>query len=159
MSSQPLRVASRKGLRPIGDLRRSIRYRLTLEFQRLERNGFGESTYASAVRHALDILPGIESPSVLVLLERELIRGEKRNRDRPYASVLASMFSRIGDHDPSCSKLFAYYLERLENEGRGDEPFARALRRALNTQGPHTSTLYFRAEDEDLIGDEDEFGS
>ena len=149
MGSQSLKAPGRTRARPIGDLKRSIQYRLTHEFRRLERNGSGEGTYASAIRHALDVLPEIRSASVLALFERELIRGEKSNRDRPYASVLSSVLSRIRDPDASCSKLFAFYLQRLENEGRGDEPFARALRRALEAGGSKASTHYLYDEDED----------
>ncbi len=122
------------------DTRRSIRYRLTLELRRLERNGRGGGTYAGEICRALDELPRIKSESVLKLLERELDNAEASQREQPYASVLSSIFSRVDEHEPSCSQLFAYYLERLEAQGRGHEPFANALRRALKSHGTRVST-------------------
>lgn len=141
--------------RALHDPRRSIRYKLTVELRRLERNGYGISTYADAICRALDMLPRIQSEAVLKLLDRELEKASETGQDRPYASVLSSIFSRVDDHEPSCSKLFEYYLERLERDGRGDEPFANALRRALKSGGSNVSTPFlFALESEDLDGSE-----
>ncbi len=135
--------------RPAEEARRSICYKLKVELRRLERNGQGDGTYATAIRRALGCLPEVTSEQVLLLLERELGRVEQSARSQRYSSVLASIFSEVEDHEVSCSKLFAYYLQRLEERGRGHEPFANALRRALNANGttPSTSVLYWNDDD------------
>lgn len=135
--------------RPLRDPKRSIRYKLTLELRRLQRAGRGETTYAGAICQALDMLPSIKSDAVLKLLERELEKADKSAQEQRYASVLSSVFSRVDEHEPSCSKLFAYYLERLEKEGRGNEPFANALRRALKSHGERVSTPFLYSIDLD----------
>lgn len=134
--------------RPAQDARRSIRYKLKVEFRRLERNGQGNGTYATAIRRALECLPEVTSEKVLLLLERELTRLEASGQSQRYSSVLASIFSEVEEHEISCSKLFAYYLQRLEERGRGDEPFAKALRRVLNANDTLSTSVLYRDDDD-----------
>lgn len=133
------------------DPSRSIRYKLKCELRRLQRHGRGETPYALAIREVLWALANGEDDGDLVqLLEREMDRPVEDDADEPYARPLRAVLSKLYQSQSSAHELFSYFLRRLESEGRGDEPFAVAVRQALasNDSSTLSSLLHGRADNE-----------
>ena len=64
-------------------------------------------------------------------LEREISRPTISESDEPYAEPVLEVLRRFDESRKTTHELFTYYLQRLERQGRGHEPFAQAIRRAL----------------------------
>ncbi|GEM_PF-6802573 len=122
------------------DLRRhkSATYQLKLELRRLERTGRGDTYYADALRRVLHAFSARDMDAVIRLLRTEIDRMERDPKaGATCLGALRQAVSLIEPKERSDRQLFTYYLRRMEHEGRGNEPFARALRRALsNSDGP-----------------------
>lgn len=131
------------------DPSRSIRYKLKCELRRLERHGRGETPYASAIREVLWALANGDGDDLVILLEREMSRPREDDADEPYAHALRAVLSKLYQSQSSAHELFSYFLRRLESEGRGNEPFAVAVRQALESNDTSTlSSLLHRGVDD-----------
>lgn len=114
----------------------SVTYALKLELRREQRAGREERPYARALRRVLGAFLNDDSGDARGLLEDELLDLEARS-DVP-AEEVDAVRRALALTDPNrhgSRDLFAYYLNRMEADGRGDEPFARALRKALAAPG------------------------
>lgn len=115
---------------------RSATYQLKLELRRLERTGRGDSPYAKALRRVLRAFLERDLDAVIRLLGAEIKRLEHEDgTDDSYTNALRRAVSLIEPAERSDRQLFTYYLRKMEREGRGQEPFARALRKALASPG------------------------
>lgn len=115
---------------------RSATYQLKLELRRLERTGRGDSPYAKALRRVLRAFSERDLDAVIRLLGAEIKRLEHEDgTDDSYTNALRRAVSLIEPAERSDRQLFTYYLRKMELDGRGQEPFARALRKALASPG------------------------
>lgn len=123
----------------------SVTYRIKMELRREQRAGRDDLPYARALRRALGVFLNHDPVDARALIEDELLALEAR----PDVAVeeveaLRRAFA-LADPNPHGSRdLFTYYLNRLEADGRGDEPFARALRKALASPGTTSLAKLFR---------------
>ena len=130
-----------------GQDNRSLAYRLKMELRKLERQGTGETPYADALRRVLKVTSEFDRDAVLQMIEDEIRSLEDGGNDPVLAEALRKILSLIEPAGHARRELFSYYLGRLEAEGRGDEPFAQALRKALEApDGPSADTLFERAD-------------
>lgn len=113
---------------------RAVRYDLKVELRRLERHGRGNSPYAEAIRDVIWLLANEGDENLIGLLEREMARAEPNDADEPYAKAIQMVLDRLEESDRTAQELFAYYLQQLERQGRGNEPFACAIREALDSE-------------------------
>lgn len=129
---------------------RSTTYQLKVELRRLERADRGDSDYAKALRRVLRACAEHDPESVLRVLEDEVRRLEADNSTGDgYTTSLRRAISLLDPEEQSDHQLFTYYLRKMEQDGRGDEPFARALRRALHSpDGPSLEKLLIWREQE-----------
>lgn len=81
--------------------------------------------------------------AVIRLLKSEIKRLEMASDpESGCLEALRHAVSLIQPDERADRQLFTYYLRRLEHEGRGEEPFAHALRQALtNPGGPSLKDL------------------
>ncbi|MEX0747260.1 MAG: hypothetical protein WD275_04610 [Rhodothermales bacterium] len=122
---------------------RAILYRLKLEIRRVERAGTGETAYAAALRRVLGALSDLDMDAVFRMLESEIRQLDDGDMDNEQAEALRQTLNLIEPQKRSRRELFLYYLRKMEQEGRGDEPFAGALRRALESpDGPSLQSLF-----------------
>lgn len=122
---------------------RSLSYRLKMELRRLERDDKGDTPYAGALRRVLRATSQHDRDSVLRMIEDEIRELEQRGNDPIEVDALRQAVSFIEPGTQSRRELFSYYLRKMEQEGRGDEPFAQALRRALDApDGPSVEDLF-----------------
>lgn len=111
-------------------------YRLKLELRREQHAGRDDSPYAHALRRVLGAFSDHEPDDALALIEDELLDLEARpevGTDKVEALRRVLVLSKPSRH--GSRELFTYYLRKMEADGRGDEPFARALRKALKSPG------------------------
>lgn len=149
MSTQSTGAGERSGRNEERDAKRAVLYRLKYELRRVERLGRGESGYASSIRQALKVIQDGKCDEVLSMIERDLDRTEFDPNDEPYAEVLTSLLSNVDEADDTCEDLFAFYLRRMEAEGRGHEPYAEALRKALHAKKrPSVGSILFAGGDQ-----------
>lgn len=128
----------------------SVRYKLKLELRRIERRGAGLSPYASTIREVLWVLAHGENEHIVEYLEQELNQPFVGDSDEPYAPALRRVVEELDKRDKSAHELFTYYLRRLERQGRGDEPFAQAVREALASNDVATLSALLRRRGKDL---------
>ena len=122
---------------------RTIIYRLKLEIRRVERAGTGESAYAATLRRVLRELSDHDMDAVFRMLELEIRQMDDEDIEGEQAVALRQALTFIEPQERSRRELFLYYLRKLEQEGRGDEPFASALRKALDAPaGPSLESLF-----------------
>lgn len=135
---------------PRPDPASSVRYELKLELRRLERRARGSTPYASAIRDVLWILAHHPNEETVRYLEREISRPAISENDEPYAEPLLEVLRQFDESRKTAHELFSYYLQRLERQGRGHEPFAQAIRRALaSNDASMLSALLHQREDAD----------
>lgn len=122
---------------------RSATYQLKLELRRLERMGRGDSQYAEALRRVLKAFLDRDLDAVIRLLQAEIERHKDDDGVSPtYLNALKRAVSLIQPEERSDRQLFTYYLRKMESDGRGHEPFAKALRKALaSPDGPSLKDL------------------
>lgn len=115
---------------------RSATYQLKLELRRLERTDRGDSPYAEALRRVLRAFLHRDLDAVIRIVELEIKRLEHEGASEPSCTkALRRAVSLIEPEERSDRQLFTYYLRKMERDGRGNEPFARALRHALSSPG------------------------
>lgn len=109
-------------------------YRIKVELRREERAGRGDALYAEALRHVLRAFCNHDLETAGRELEREMQTFQKRG-DEDAVRVLRRAVGIVGSETRGVRELFKFYLQRLEAAGRGDEAFARAIRRILSSPG------------------------
>lgn len=118
--------------RPPDFERRSVLYRIKVELRREERAGRGDSLYAEALRHVLRAFCIHDPETALQELQREMQSFRKRG-DEDAERVLRRAVTVVGSEARGVRELFKFYLQRLEADGRGSEPFAEAIRKILTS--------------------------
>lgn len=122
---------------------RSTVYRLKVELRREQREDRDDKPYAKALRRVIRAFLEHEPEDALVLIEDEVLDLEAREDvgvDEVEAlrrALVLTAPSRRGSRE-----LFAYYLRKMEAAGRGREPFAQALRTALESEDASLDELF-----------------